>query len=413
MSSFTFQPSTTQITDEPKKLQDQARKGPIGIGGLQYRSRAMRRTMANVQRVAQTDSTVLLTGETGSGKDYWARYIHKNSRRSTLPFCTVDFGRMSEGLTGSELFGHEAGAFTGAIRRKRGLLELAHGVTLLLSEIGEFPLNLQPQLLDFFTERSFHRVGGENRVTVNVRIIAATNRDLKTEVDEGKFRPDLYYRLNVISITIPPLRERREDIPILVQEILADLAGEHQLPYTPVIDSTTMDRLCRYAWPGNVRELRNILEKALVLGPDDRVDLDALNLEGKEGDDQDALEPDEEGETPQARDLDPVKNGPSSQGGSATTRRMESIEEFSSPAGWTWLPKPDPKQMKRIYRECIVERGYTRADVATVCGRKPATGRKWFSGPDFPDGESGRRPSRNLLALRLLIEKILAESALL
>ncbi len=378
---------------------------------VEYPSEAMRSTLAAARRAAQTDSTVLLTGETGSGKDWLARYLHHNSNRSKLPFCTVDCGRISEGLVGSELFGHEAGAFTGAIRRKRGQMELALGGTLFLSEIGELPFDLQSQLLDFFTDRSFNRVGGENRVTVNARIIAATNRDLKIEIANGRFRQDLYYRLNVISIRVPSLRERREDIPVLAQEILENLAKELSLPSSPSIEPSTMDWLCHYDWPGNVRELSNILERALVLGPGDRVDLDALNLEEREGNDQDAFGSDVRNHTCRPNAPIPAQNGPSPRRATASTQRMEVIDESSNPT-WTWLPKPNPEQMRKIYRKCIVEYGYTRADVATVCGRRPATGRKWFSGPEFPDGESGRRPSRDLAELRTLISEILATNAL-
>jgi DNA-binding NtrC family response regulator len=168
-------------------------------------------------------------------------------------------------LAESELFGHEAGAFTGAAGRKRGLLELAEGGTLLLNEIGDLPSALQAKLLTFLDQRAFTRVGGERTIGVNARILAATNRDLKADVREGRFRQDLFYRINVLTIHVPSLQERKEDIPSLVQTLLARLAAEMQLPEVPVIDGYSMDRLVAYHWPGNVRELRNVLERALML----------------------------------------------------------------------------------------------------------------------------------------------------
>ena len=165
----------------------------------------------------------------------------------------------------AELFGHEAGAFTGATRKKRGLLELAEGGTLLLNEIGELSLRLQSKLLTFLDTRSFTRIGGEESIHVSARLIAATNRDLEKEVEEGSFRKDLFYRLNVFSIEVPPLRERRDDIPILIERILSLLSVEMQLPDVPKIQATFLSRLCKYDWPGNVRELRNVLERAVIL----------------------------------------------------------------------------------------------------------------------------------------------------
>jgi PAS domain S-box-containing protein len=225
----------------------------------------MRRTMDTVLIAGETDSIVLLTGESGSGKDYLARFIHDHSKRANGPYFTINCAAVSHTLAESELFGHEAGAFTGALRRKKGLLELAEGGTLLLNEIGELPMDLQAKLLTFLDTMTFSRVGGEKRVTVSARLIAATNRELEEEVSQGRFRQDLFYRLNVLSIKVPPLRERVEDIPILVEQIMSRLASEMRLDRLPEIDSATMDRLTRYVWPGNVRELRNVLERSLIL----------------------------------------------------------------------------------------------------------------------------------------------------
>jgi PAS domain S-box-containing protein len=228
-------------------------------------SAAMQKTLDKALLVAASDSTVLLTGESGSGKDYLARFIHDHSKRSNGPFFTINCAAVTPDLAESELFGHEAGAFTGATRRKRGLVELAEGGTLLLNEIGELPLALQAKLLTFLDTMTFSRVGGEKTARVSARLITATNRDLKREVSEGRFRSDLYYRLNVYAVEVPPLRQRVEDIPILARQILVQVASEMQLDSNAEIDDAAVEKLCRYTWPGNVRELRNVLERSLIL----------------------------------------------------------------------------------------------------------------------------------------------------
>lgn len=230
-----------------------------------YSSPAMCETMEKARHAAQKDGIVLLCGPSGSGKDYLARWIHEHSHRSCGPFFAINCAAVPQELAESELFGHEAGAFTGARGRKRGLLELAEGGTLLLNEIGELSLPLQSKLLTFLDERSFLRVGGEKVVHVNARLMTATNRDLEAEVSAGRFLPALYYRLNVFTVHVPPLSARKEDIPILVEELLGTVAVEMQLSEVPVIDAQTMAALKGYAWPGNVRELRNVLERALML----------------------------------------------------------------------------------------------------------------------------------------------------
>jgi len=237
-----------------------------------YPSQAMRAALHEARLAASTDSIVLLQGESGSGKDYVARWIHDHSRRAPGPYFAVNCAAISRDLAESELFGHERGSFTGAHARKRGLLELAEGGTLLLNEIGELPLSLQSKLLTFLDTRSFLRIGGEKSITANARIIAATNRRLDTEVTEGRFLSALLYRLNVFAIHVPRLRDRIEDIPVLVEEIMARLAGELQLTSLPAIDPAFVIALSRYDWPGNVRELRNVIERALILS--DSKDLD-------------------------------------------------------------------------------------------------------------------------------------------
>ncbi len=230
-----------------------------------YPSSAMRETMRTARYASDSDSLVLLQGESGSGKDYLAQWIHDHSRRSSGPYFSVNCAAISKELAESELFGHEAGAFTGARSRKKGLLELAESGTLLLNEIGELPLPLQAKLLTFLDTREFLRVGGERAVHVNARLIAATHRNLETEVDEGRFLSPLYHRLNVFTITMPPLRDRTEDIPILLREIMSKLAKDLQLTELPSIDTAGMRSFMSYSWPGNVRELRNVVERALML----------------------------------------------------------------------------------------------------------------------------------------------------
>lgn len=232
---------------------------------LDYPSATMRATMEKAAYAAQTDSIVLLEGESGSGKDHIARWIHERSKRSSGPFLGINCAALPHELAESELFGHEQGAFTGARGRKRGLLELAEGGTLLLNEIGELSLTLQTKLLTFLDTRSFMRVGGEKSIKLNARIMAATHRDLTEEVAQGRFERSLFYRLNVFSITIPPLRDRLEDMEILVHEMINKLAQEIQLQNVPEIGNETLARLSQYDWPGNVRELRNVLERGLLL----------------------------------------------------------------------------------------------------------------------------------------------------
>jgi len=214
---------------------------------------------------ARKDGIILLVGESGSGKDHVARYIHDHSPRAASPFYSLNCAAVPSELAESELFGHESGAFTGARGRKRGLVELAEGGTLLLNEVGELPLTLQAKLLTFLDTMTFTRIGGEKTISVNARIIAATNRNLEEELRAGRFRKDLFYRLNVLCLNIPPLRDRKADIPQLVREILHDIATDMQLSEIPEMYPGTEKLLFQYDWPGNVRELRNVLERALML----------------------------------------------------------------------------------------------------------------------------------------------------
>jgi two-component system response regulator AtoC len=240
------------------------------------KSAPMREVFQRIQRIAPFSSTVLITGESGTGKEVVARLIHLHSKARNMPFVTVNCGAIPETLLESELFGHAKGAFTGAVRLKKGLFEEASGGTLLLDEIGELPLSLQVKLLRVLQEGKIRRLGDVQELTVDVRIIAATSRNLAQAAKDNTFREDLFYRLNIIPIVMPPLRERAEDIPLLVHHFLKKLspAGE---PYDVALDA--MQALMVYTWPGNVRELQNIIERAVVLSDGNRVTLDSLPTE--------------------------------------------------------------------------------------------------------------------------------------
>lgn len=224
-------------------------------------SPAMRAVFSRVERVAKTDATVLIHGETGTGKEVIAWSIYEASKRKDAPFVVVDCGAVARTLIESELFGHEKGSFTGADKRRIGAFERAHGGTLFLDELGELELELQPKLLRALERREIQRLGGDKPIPFDVRIIAATNRDLRTMVAKGEFREDLYYRLAVVSLELPPLRDRKEDIPVLVDHFLTGLHSDRsQLP------PGALDRFVEHPWPGNCRELKNAVERAVVLG---------------------------------------------------------------------------------------------------------------------------------------------------
>ena len=227
-------------------------------------SRPLHDALQQVEIVAPTDSTVLVLGETGTGKELIARAIHNRSARRERTFVKINCAAIPSGLLESELFGHERGAFTGAIAQKIGRFEVANGGTLFLDEVGEIPLELQPKLLRVLQEQEFERIGGTRTIKVDVRLVAATNRDLVQMVEEHRFRDDLYYRLNVFPIYAPPLRERPEDIEPLVRHFAQHFAARMQRRIE-VIPTETLDALRRYAWPGNVRELENLIERAVIL----------------------------------------------------------------------------------------------------------------------------------------------------
>jgi PAS domain S-box-containing protein len=242
-------------------------------------SPALQSVLAHVVKVARTDSTVLVAGETGTGKELIARAIHRRSQRAARAFVSVNCAAIPPSLIASELFGHEKGAFTGAIQRRLGRFELAEGGTIFLDEIGELPLETQIALLRVLQEREFERVGGAKVIRTNVRVIAATNRDLQSSIDAGTFRSDLYYRLNVFPIEVPPLRKRREDIPLLVEYFIdryATKAGKK----IRGISRATLDRLKSYSWPGNIRELQNVIERSVILCETENFTVDESWLSG-------------------------------------------------------------------------------------------------------------------------------------
>jgi DNA-binding NtrC family response regulator len=232
-----------------------------------------------VRTIAKSNSTVLIQGESGTGKELLARAIHEESPRNTAPFISVSCAALAETLLESELFGYEKGAFTGADVRKRGKLELAKDGTLFLDEIGDISLKLQQDLLRVLEQKEFIRVGGTEIISIDSRVIAATNRDLRKAIEEGKFRDDLYYRLNVISIRIPPLRERKEDIPLLVEHFVDKFNIEMGKEIEGVTEPA-MRRLMEHPWPGNARELRNIIERAMVVARGRTIGESDLDLEG-------------------------------------------------------------------------------------------------------------------------------------
>jgi PAS domain S-box-containing protein len=251
---------------------------------------ALQAVLARVGKVAPTDSTVLITGETGTGKELIARAIHKRSNRAARAFVSVNCAAIPSSLIASELFGHEKGAFTGAMQRRLGRFELAEGGTIFLDEIGELPPETQIALLRVLQEREFERVGGTKAIRANVRVITATNRDLEGSIDEGTFRSDLYYRLNVFPIEMPALRERREDIPLLVEYFIdryATKAGKK----IRSINRTTLDKLKSYAWPGNIRELQNVIERSIIVCETENFTVDESWISGTPGEKDQGIRP--------------------------------------------------------------------------------------------------------------------------
>ena len=266
----------TRLARENRLLRARIEK-EYGMGNLIGSGPAMRQVFETIQKVAETDLTVLIRGESGTGKELVAQALHEQSARKGRPFVAVNCAAISRELVESELFGHEKGAFTGADARRVGRFEAADGGTIFLDEIGDMALETQAKVLRVLQERSFERVGGGQPIDVDVRVVAATHRDLEKDVAGDRFREDLYYRLKVVELPLPPLRERREDLPALTARFLGQLAERLGRPAKP-LGEEALAALARHPWPGNVRELRNVIEQAAVLAPGERIEVADLNL---------------------------------------------------------------------------------------------------------------------------------------
>ncbi len=262
------------LREENRALKEQLRQR-FGFDNIIGKSKPMQEVFDLVRLAAPSKSNILVSGESGTGKELVAKAIHHHSRRADGPFVTVNSGSMPADLLESNLFGHVRGAFTGAVSSKKGLFEMADGGSIFFDEIGNVPLETQAKLLRVIQEKEFMRLGGTETLTADVRIIAATNADLEVEVQAGRFREDLYYRLNVISVLLPPLRSRTEDIPLLAQHFLARYCDENEKPLE-AIQPSAMQLLVDHAWPGNVRELENAIERAVVLSSGSELDVELL-----------------------------------------------------------------------------------------------------------------------------------------
>jgi len=271
-----IKPLKKQLHDENVALREQIDQAFMfeEIVGI---SSGLQGMLSRLMKVAPTDSSVLVSGETGTGKELVARAIHKRSRRSQRAFVSVNCAALAPTLISSELFGYEKGAFTGAMQRRLGRFELANGGTIFLDEIGEVPLDTQVALLRVLQEREFERVGGTQPVKIDVRVIAATNRDLEAAVENGTFRPDLYYRLNVFPIQVPPLRERQDDLLMLL-EYFVDRFAQKMGKHFKNIDKRTVELFRSYPWPGNIRELQNVVERSVIVSSDGVFSVDAAWL---------------------------------------------------------------------------------------------------------------------------------------
>jgi len=255
--------SEERLQDENVSLREETDRASM-FDEIVGTSAALQRVLALLSKVAPTDASVLITGETGTGKELVARALHKRSQRCSKPFVSVNCAAIPRDLIASELFGHEKGSFTGALQRRLGRFELAEGGTIFLDEVGELPKETQIALLRVLQEREFERVGGTRSILSNVRVVAATNRDLRAAIAAGTFRSDLFYRLNVFPLEVPSLRDRREDIPELVEYFIARCANNLGKNITG-INNKSLELLQSYPWPGNIRELQNVIERSVIL----------------------------------------------------------------------------------------------------------------------------------------------------
>ncbi len=321
------------------------------LGEWPTRSRVMRATFSSARHASESEGTILLLGESGSGKDFLAQYIHKHSLRASHPFRSVNCAALPRELAESELFGHEKGSFTGATQRKRGVFELANGGTVFLNEIGDMPLELQAKLLTFLDSHRFQRVGGETEIESDSRIIAATNKDLNKEVAAGRFRLDLYHRLAVWPVRVPPLRERTEDIPLLTKVLLSDLCVKSKA-VAPEVSQGALDKLSSHTWDGNVRELKNVLERALILCHGNPIDSEHIVLE-------------------QSYETVTVNEG------TGAGRRIRHA-------------KPSLNELRAAYNQYIVRHAWSRARLAELFGVDSSTLKKWLKEAGLPAGSAGR-----------------------
>ena len=266
-----------ELVDENRRLREFAGDS-FRFESILAQSRRMRSILEIAAQVARRDSTVLLTGESGTGKELLAKAIHQTSLRANKPFVTVNCGALPENLAESELFGHRKGSFTGAIADRAGKFESANEGTIFLDEVGELSLSLQVKLLRVIQEREIDKVGNAHSIKVNVRILAATNRNLKNLLEDGQFREDLYYRLSVVTIDVPPLRDRQEDIPLLAQHFVKQFSDRYAIPGLSITEEA-LEKLGQYNWPGNVRELQNVIERVSVLARSNKIGIDELPAE--------------------------------------------------------------------------------------------------------------------------------------
>ena len=266
-----------QLSTERLYVEDEMRS-EMKFGEIIGKSAVLRRVLKEVETVAPTESTVLIYGETGTGKELIARALHNSSPRRSGPFVKLNCAAIPTGLLESELFGHERGAFTGAVAQRIGRFELGQRGTVFLDEIGDIPLELQPKLLRILQEREFERLGSSRTIRTETRLVAATNNDLEAMVGEHKFRSDLFFRLSVFPVYVPTLREREEDIPLLVRHF-AQQFSQRMNRVIEIIPAGTMEALCRYDWPGNIRELQNVIERAVILSPGPVLNVDIADLE--------------------------------------------------------------------------------------------------------------------------------------
>jgi len=315
-------------------------EAPARYGEIMGESAPMQEVFRWIDRVARSESTVMIYGESGTGKELVARAIHAGSPRRDGPFIRVNCGALSESLLDSELFGHEKGAFTGAEKKRRGRFELAHGGTLFLDEIATVPHSTQVRLLRVLQERELERVGGEETIPVDVRIIAATNATAATLRNAGTFREDLFYRLHVVPIVLPPLRDRKEDIPGLVSHFIEKLATRTASPVRAASDGA-LKRLAEYHWPGNVRELENVIERALVLADGDQL---------------------------QEGDIPPLGSREVARGGPPAT----SAGESELPVGGVDLNRAMEGMEERLLRQALAQAGGVKAEAARLLGLKPS-----------------------------------------